>query len=900
MAARFRSYIHVILQIFIRDIKRLACNPIACIILIGVCVLPALYAWYTIAAMWNPYSDTSSMKVAIVNEDAGADSEYTGHIDIGSDVVAELKDNHQLDWQFVSHDEAMEGVYSSRYYGAIILPEDFSQDFVSIFTGHFTQPKIEYYANEKLSGSGTKVTDSAASELERTINDSFVSTVSKKVVDLAQKMGAQVEGGADKAQGSLADAVSKSKQAIADNRTMADSLIPTLEGAAASARDAANTARSLYDGVPALEERLVQASDTLASVRSSLNSYSAEIGKTATESALALSQAAAEANVAAGKAAGAMAKSKGSVDAAAADAQAALGDTNTLLDRLRQSPDASSAAIQNIISAIETENNTTSATISALASLSADLDANAQAIAGATDAISSAADSAQQEISDAVSTYQTTTLPQIDASLDGMADAFGTLEGALGSTKTLLAQDADLLDQLASILEESENECTTAASMLEGIETSLDDALTDLRSLQNASAFKELTTLMDANPTDVATFMSSPVELETVEIYPVSSYGSGIAPFFSNLALWVCGFILMAVVRIRVDPEGLPKFTPVQGYFGRWLFYIAVGIVQSIVICSGDIILGIQCISPAAFIGAGILAGFVYVNLMFALAVSLRHIGKALSVVLLVMQIPGSSGMFPVEMLPGFFQAINPFLPFTYSIDAMREAIGGFYGAHYTTDMLCLGLGFVPLGLLIGLAGVRYGYNLNALFDAKLGSTDLFNSEAVPKGTHWFKLRPMLKTLLGTGEYRQKIILRAKKFDERYPVLLRIGWISLVAMPLAMMAVLILAGGSTDEKLLLMSVFIACTLIVGVYIVVISYVDADIQHQLSVAHQDSGNGVSPKRKVRRVRRKASGSNSEDAALPLLADSDAIHLPYTETHDGTEDALHHTETGDGNA
>ena len=87
---------------------------------------------------------------------------------------------------------------------------------------------------------------------------------------------------------------------------------------------------------------------------------------------------------------------------------------------------------------------------------------------------------------------------------------------------------------------------------------------------------------------------------------------------------------------------------------------------------------------------------------MFALAYAFRHIGKAIAVILLIVQIPGSSGMFPIEMMPDFFQVIHPLLPFTYSIDAMREAIGGFYAMDYLHDMLLLGLLFVPLGFAIG------------------------------------------------------------------------------------------------------------------------------------------------------------------------------------------------------
>ena len=115
MLDRARKYLSIILQIFVRDLKRLVVNPVACIILAGVCILPALYAWYTIETMWDPYANTGSIKVAVVNEDKGADSNYTGKINIGQEVVDELHSDHELDWQFVSKDEAMDGVYSSEY-----------------------------------------------------------------------------------------------------------------------------------------------------------------------------------------------------------------------------------------------------------------------------------------------------------------------------------------------------------------------------------------------------------------------------------------------------------------------------------------------------------------------------------------------------------------------------------------------------------------------------------------------------------------------------------------------------------------------------------------------------------------------------------------------------------------
>ena len=838
MLDRARKYLSIILQIFVRDLKRLVVNPVACIILAGVCILPALYAWYTIETMWDPYANTGSIKVAVVNEDKGADSNYTGKINIGQEVVDELHSDHELDWQFVSKDEAMDGVYSSEYYAALIFPENFSEDFISVFSGNFTQPKIEYYVNEKLSGSGTKVTDSAASKIETTIDESFVSQVSNKVVEIAQRTGGAVHDKSEQSTSLLSHSVEEARNAISQNRTMVNDLTPTIDSSIHSVDSSNDLLKKLVASLPALDARLDSASTSLENIRKTLNDYSATLSAKVTESAFALTQAAVDINLASAQIAGDIQTAKANVDTALAEARELVSYNNQLLESLRNSPVASTDQVQKAISDIEAQNASLSSTITSLEQLANQLDNNAQAVKNATDTVANVAKTSADNLQKSAKDFQITILPEIDTSLDSLASAIGTLRGATESLRTLFDQESTLLTQLASMLEQSKSICAEVGLSLEALENNLESTYTDLRSLQNSASFKELTTLLGMNPDDVSSFMSSPVKLDTVALYPVNPYGSGIAPFFSNLALWVCGFILMAIVRLRVDPVGLPRFSATQAYFGRWLFYVSIGIIQSLIICIGDLVLGIQCENPAAFIGAGVLAGFVYVNLLYALAYSMRHIGKALAVVLLVLQIPGSSGMFPVEMMPEFYQVLNPLLPFTYSIDAMREAIGGMYGAHYLIDMLILGGCFIPVGLFIGLMGVHFGYNVNTLFDAKLSQTELFASESVPKGAQWFRLRPVLLALMQTKQYREKIIARAMRFDTKYPLLMKIGWIALFAMPILMLVTLILFEGSPNEKLILLSWFILGTLIVAGHQIIILFLHADIQYQFKLAQSE--------------------------------------------------------------
>ena len=753
-------------------------------------------------------------------------------------MVEELHSDHELDWQFVSKDEAMDGVYSSEYYAALIFPENFSEDFISVFSGNFTQPKIEYYVNEKLSGSGTKVTDSAASKIETTIDESFVSQVSNKVVEIAQRTGGAVHDKSEQSTSLLSHSVEEARNAISQNRTMVNDLTPTIDSSIHSVDSSNNLLKKLVASLPALDARLDSASTSLENIRKTLNDYSATLSAKVTESALALTQAAVDINLASAQIAGDIQTAKANVDTALAEARELVSYNNQLLESLRNSPVASTDQVQKAISDIEAQNASLSSTITSLEQLANQLDNNAQAVKNATDTVANVAKASADNLQKSAKDFQITILPEIDTSLESLASAIGTLRGATESLRTLFDQESTLLTQLASMLEQSKSICAEVGLSLEALENNLESAYTDLRSLQNSASFKELTTLLGMNPDDVSSFMSSPVKLDTVTLYPVNPYGSGIAPFFSNLALWVCGFILMAIVRLRIDPVGLPRFSATQAYFGRWLFYVSIGIIQSLIICIGDLVLGIQCENPAAFIGAGVLAGFVYVNLLYALAYSMRHIGKALAVVLLVLQIPGSSGMFPVEMMPEFYQVLNPLLPFTYSIDAMREAIGGMYGAHYLIDMLILGGCFIPVGLFIGLMGVHFGYNVNTLFDAKLSQTELFASESVPKGAQWFRLRPVLLALMQTKQYREKIIARAMRFDTKYPLLMKIGWIALFAMPILMLATLILFEGSPNEKLILLSWFILGTLIVAGYQIIILFLHADIQYQFKLAQSE--------------------------------------------------------------
>lgn len=842
MFKRAQAYLGVIFAIFLRDVKRVLRNPIALIVVLGMAVIPSAYAWYVVAANWDPYNNTASMKVAVANNDRGADSPVAGSLDVGAQVVDQLKDNHELGWEFTDTESAVNGVYEGRYWAALVIPENFSEDFASVFTGHFTKPSLDYYVNEKPSSIAPKVTAAGAQAVQKAIDENFVKTVSEKVVDTTQEAGAYAEEKGDASEKSLASGLKTAHATVANTRDTLTSLQKTVASTRTSVSHAADTIASAQNDVPHLLDALSDSQTLLGNARTAANAYGSEVAKNAVDGALKLSAAATSAQQALGSVEGAVSQAETQTNAALADAKDLLAANKKLIAALeKQAPD--NATVASALDQAQDAGSQLEQTVEALSGLSSSLSATAGALEQEAEALDEAAQNGASAIQSTAQQFQSSVLPALSSSLDDLVSACGTLEGALKGIEPSLAQCQTLLKELDGTLKTTETSLGTTASSLTAMEKNLDRSLKDLTALQNSATVKDLSTYLKANPDDIGSFMASPVTLKTVPVYPVKNYGSGVAPFFTNLALWVAGFILMAIVRLRVDPAGLPKFTPTQAYFGRWLFYVTIGLAQGFICCAGDLLMDIQCESPAAFIGAGLLTVFVDVNLMYALAYAFRHIGKAIAVILLIMQIPGSSGMFPIEMMPAFFQAIHPLLPFTYSIDAMREAIGGFYGMNYLCDMLLLGLLFVPVGFLIGLGVGRADFNLNVMFDEKLGATDLFQAEPVTSRTRAalqgspmrMKTRTLMKALLNTEAFRERLLDRAAWFKRNYPRLTRIGWIALFAQPLVTFLVMVLVHASVDVRVEMLVTMVIGIIAVDVYLIVISFLNASLTHQLALA-----------------------------------------------------------------
>lgn len=818
-------------QIFKRDILRLLKNPVALVITIGVCVIPSLYAWYNIVANWDPYGNTANIKVAVANNDQGTSNEYVGELNAGDETVSKLKENDQLGWVFTDADTAVEGVKSGEYYAAIIIPDDFSTNLTSMLTGTFTQPQLEYYCNEKKNAIAPKVTDTGAQTVEEQINETFVATVSETLVEKIQNAAGDLDTQGAETQGGILENVQRSNQALQDVRDALAGMQKTIATSKEAGAKADETLSALSGQIPSLVNALDKGDALLASARTSSRNFASSLNTTLSHGLTQMGKASSNANVAVGKLSGAISAAGGKVDGALADVQMVINDVNRIIIDIREITGIDSGLV---LSALEEQLAELQTLKDALQDQSTDIQNSAGAIAGAVSSLDSATQQGISAMEGVQQDMASTVLPQLSQGMDSFSEVSGDLTGVVASLEPTIAQARGVLAQLTTTLDQASSTMSQADSSLEKLQGTLSTAANDVAALRASESLDKLDEILGASSADLADFMSSPVTLTTKAVYPVSNYGSGVAPFYTNLALWVGGCVLIAIIKLEVDGEGIGAFTATEGYFGRWLLLVVLGFVQAFIVCCGDLVLGMQCLRPELFVLAGIFTSFVYVNIIYALASAFKHIGKALVVILVIVQIPGSSGMYPIEMMPGFFQRLHPLLPFTYGISAMRETIGGMYGMDYAINLGVLAV-FLAVALFIGVKLRTLMLNLNLLFDKELERTGVMICEKDDRPRERFSLRWALRAMLDTAGYREDLILRAARFEERYPKLIKAGFMLVFGLPVVLFILTATLDLEIEGKIIMLVLWIVSVIVADTYMIVVEYIRESMQFQLRIA-----------------------------------------------------------------
>lgn len=826
-----------VLRVLKRDFLRILKAPASIVVVLALIVLPSLYTWFNVVGFWNPYGNTGNLRVCVVNEDEGSSSDLTGELNLGDMVVEQLHENDQLGWDFVDYDTAMEAVKSGQAYAAFVLPSDFSADLLTLLSGDFQQPQLEYYVNEKMNPVSPKITDTGANTLDNTINSTFVATVAKTVTDaLGEEIGV-AQGKIDDAHTNALAGVDKAQQSITGARDSVQGLRDAADQSQSKVADAASLLSDADEVLDDISGQMLIVQSLMGTTQTDVSKLSSGLMGAMDAGSMYLSQSAAKVNTAIGGAAGSVTEAQGRVDGAIAQGNAMVSASQAVIVQMEalvgqmDDSDPNKANLEQVIEHLKQANTNASQSLPELSKMNTDMGNVATSVASASDSVNTAV---QTTISNADSyrgTLSSETFPAINAGVGNLNVAVGNLAAAASAQRVLVSQAISLTDQLSSTLDTAKDALVQTDGVLADLQASIDTVKTDLVALKTSTAITDF--FGDGSTIDaekVASFMQSPTEVKTEYLFPLNAYGSGMAPLFINMSLWIGVFMLMVIMRIEVDDEGIENLTAAQRYIARYLFFGGMVSLQAIVCCLGCLVIGVQCESVVLFLLTAVIASLTYLAIQLTLSTTLQHIGKGICVILIFVQIPGATGLYPIEMTSPFFQFIYPFFPFTYGINALRETIAGFYGLEWGSFIAHLGI-FFAIFLAIGLALRPYFSNLIRLFAREIERSDIINGEEVHLPERRFRVAQLVRVLSDREDFRHHISDHAARFIRWYPRLKRGALIVGIAVP-AIVAVVFAV--TAMEKVVVLTLWLVWLVLVLAFLVVVEFIRDNIERQASL------------------------------------------------------------------
>ena len=824
-----------VLKILRRDLLRLVRTPAALVVVVALLVLPSVYTWYNVIGFWNPYDNTGNLTVCVVNQDAGGSSDLTGEMNVGDKIVDQLHENTQLKWEFTDYDSAMDQVRSGEAYAAFVIPEHFTADLLTLTTGDFTQPKLEYFVNEKAGPVAPKITDTGASTLDETINATFVSTVTDvavgaidEAIDDSRASTAETRSEAAGHVSAAVDAVGQARATLAEIGSAADGA----QEKSAAARDALDRAR---EGIESASGTLTEMEQTAQGLQKTLDDFSAFALPAFSKSLSAATTATARAHDAASGLAASIGAAEGNIQAALAQGNAAVEESRALAASVRQAAEAlgdgpEKEGLLALADALDERSAAAADTLASLDDLSQRAEGAASALTGATGSL----DTAVQGATDSLGAYATglfgTTLPAVNDALDALVETAAALRGALADQQLLIDQTGLVVDQLDATMDTARATVDQTDKLFAGLESELGLVYGDLSAVGASDALARLVGEEGLDAGKIASFMASPTEVVTESLYPLNAYGSAMAPLFMNLTFWIGAFMLLVIMRQEADGEGIENLTLAQRYWGRFLLLAVMAVLQAVICCAGVLVIGVQAASVAALFTAAVCASLAYLAIIYALSVTLQHIGKGICIILVFAQIPGATGLYPIEMTSGFFQAIYPAFPFTYGIGALREAICGFYGSQYASDLAVLGLFFVA-ATATGLLVRPLMANVNRMVARQVRDGGLFNGEDTDIPVRPYRISQILRALADKGAYGRAIAVRYERFARWYPRIMQGALIAGVAVPVALAVVFAL---TPTEKVWLLTAWLIWVIVIFVALIVVESLRFSFERQMQL------------------------------------------------------------------
>lgn len=697
-----------ILAIFKADVRGLVKNVLALIIIIGLCILPSLYAWFNIYSNWDPYANTGNIKIAAYSEDEGYTGEDGTVQNMGGKILDNLKENTAIGWTMVnSGEEAIEGVKSGDYYAAVVIEKDFSYKMFNMFAEGFANPGITYYENEKKNAVATKITDTAVSTLQQSIDAQFVDVVIRTVFEQTNNVSGEIE--TNNKIKEFTDKLTAVNNNLITYETTIESLISANKELTTSVGKAQDEIDSLKGQVDTGIDDVTGVKNGISTTRTSLSDFNAKVKESVAQIESSLDKVVSELE---------NTTVTDDVRKMADDMIQTMKDVNTLKKEALKLE----AAIKGIKLPSDYDKETQDA-LNAIGSVIGNADDIREVIngLGITDAADKVTSRIEAELAkktdsveDAVRTckdyasnmrnmFTNSLMPQIDGILANTEQILATVNTLLESINTTLENTGTIFNGMVSTIDSTNQSLEQMQVIIQGVSEKLKSVTELFNGTTEDERVQALMKLMSGDPDTYGEFFSEPVKIDTVEVYPIANYGSAMTPFYTVLALWVGALLLTALVKVKAEPKNLQGVKLHQLYLGRYLLFFVLGQIQALVVVLGDIyLLHCQILDKGLFWFTASLTSFVFTLLVYSLTLSFGDIGKAVAVVIMVIQIAGSGGTFPIELLPSVYRNIYIFFPFPYAINAMRETIGGMYGNMYVKSLLQLMI-FAVAALVLGL-----------------------------------------------------------------------------------------------------------------------------------------------------------------------------------------------------
>ncbi|EKO1912756.1 YhgE/Pip domain-containing protein [Clostridium botulinum] len=714
-----------IFKIYRRDLQNIITNWVAIVVMLGLMILPSLYAWFNIKSSWDPYANTKSISVAVVNKDKAA--VFKGQsINVGQELVNKLKINKNIGWKFVDEKEAEKGVKYGKYYASVMIPEDFSYKILSITRDKQEKPTLIYSVNEKSNAVAPKITSKGVTTVQNEVTKNFVKTVNGIIFEIFNKLGIELEKGKPK----LKDLMNMIFY-VNDKIPEINASIDKLEKGAITLEE---FIEKINKDIPLIKDtinRALSAGDKtklfLSKSKEGINNVAPYIK----QDLIIAKKINNTAEVLIGEGVGVIEKNSQQAKEDLVASKDKLTNVKEILNSTLELVDIINKDKKNIIlndfeNRIKDMKERVNNKIENINTVVSSIDRGEKVSVEVLNRLKNKANGIDSILKQIIEDFNPKIVPAINNVLNDLIVVADNTIQLLKNANENLPEATELLDKGYTGAEKGIKGIKILKSNLPSIEKSIGEVSNKLKTLDDDERLNEIIKLMKNNAKIESDFISNPVEIKENRIYPIPNYGSAMAPFFTTLSLWVGALILVSILSVDVkDIKGAKKLKAHEKYFGRYLTFMTIAIFQALIVSLGDIyLLKVYVSNKPIFILFSIFISIIFSMIIYTLVSVFGNVGKALGVILLVLQISASGGTFPIEVTPGFFQRINPLLPFTYAVSGMREAVGGVIEGILLRDIVIL-LIYFTLSILLALLLKKKLEKINKNFMRKFKESGL-------------------------------------------------------------------------------------------------------------------------------------------------------------------------------